>query len=187
MLAERSEWRDLAWETPEEVRKLHTTHNAVSPEGAHVVAWLSASAPADRYPDGLSPSWDERALILEGDEPWSDAPHHLYLALHPEAGRHLGWQPDDRFLFGWRGSDGKWRARTILQARGQLSHRPPAAATCAEIWQVVLSATGYTELSSAFPGLRRTLCRQFGGPPCSSGVLEAAGSNRLLAACHQYL
>ncbi|WP_409461736.1 NACHT domain-containing protein [Amycolatopsis sp. GA6-003] len=157
VLAERSQWCSLEWGTPEEERRLYTQNGSGPSEEHEGNAWHREWRCMDRYPDGLPQDWDGRTLVLDGDEQWSDAPILNWLALHPQAGRQLGWTPDERSMFGWKGPDGEWRARTVLQARGQLSFQPPAAAACAELWQVVVSPRGYTELSAMFRSLKRTL------------------------------
>lgn len=113
--------------------------------------------PANDYPALQSLEWTGEPLIVQGMEEYSDSPWHSWLALHPAVGRHLGWEHEPNETFGWRGRDGAWRARSIFRARGQLSHRPPSRAFCAEGWQVVLSGAGLAEMCEVLGPLRRVL------------------------------
>ncbi len=160
VLAEYGQWRSLEWSKPEEERRVFATHRD-APAGPLLLpekrAWETAFLGAHRYPGHLNLDWSHEELVVHGYEDWTDAPHIEWLALHPAVGTQLGWQHDPQKLFTWKGADGKWRARTVLLARGQLSHRPPAYVTCAEIWQVQLSEAGHAELLAAFPALTRSL------------------------------
>jgi hypothetical protein len=160
LLAERGEWCSLEWGKPEEIRRICAMHRA-SPRGDLLLparrAWEATTAGAHRYPRRLRLDWSHEELVVYGRELSTDARWLEWLALHPAAGFRLGWEPAPDDLFTWRGTDGDWRARTVRRARGQLSHQPSAAAACAEVWQVVLSDTGRTELLAAFPATTRTL------------------------------
>lgn len=160
VLAELAEWRSLEWGTPEEERRICATHSQaegkalLSPiELAWEVAWFGAH----RYPRRLHVDWSHEELVVHGHEDGTDTLHVHWLALHPAVGARLGWHQDPQNLFTWNGPDDRWRARTVLFARGRLSHRPPANLACAEVWQVLLSDAGYIELISKFPTLSRSL------------------------------
>lgn len=160
VLAEHGQWCSLEWNTPKEERRVYATHRDTT--GGRLVlpaerAWEITFAGAHRYPNHLQLEWNHEELVLHGHEDWTDAPRIEWLALHPEVGTQLGWQHDPQELFTWKHADGKWRARTVLLAKGQLSHRPPAHVSCAEIWQVQLSEEGHAELLTAFPALTRSL------------------------------
>jgi hypothetical protein len=153
VLAERSSWRWLAWGVPEEDRWIRTRHGErpVSPLIVPTVgsAWEATVDVASRYPALRDLSWEDRELVVQGRGLYSDAEHLEWLALHPAVAHELGWTPGQR-QFEWVGADGSWRTRTALRVRGQLSHRPPSDAFCAEVWQVVLSDEGSAELAAAF-------------------------------------
>lgn len=160
VLAERSEWRGLEWGRPEEVRSIHAIHHGASPAGLVLPprrAWEVTIGGAGRYPTRLNLDWGHEELVVHGRETHSDPRWFEWLALHPAVGLRLSWEPDPDELFGWRGADGSWRARTVRRARGQLSHQAPASAACAEVWQVLLSEAGRSELLTVFPATTRTL------------------------------
>lgn len=160
VLAERSSWRWLAWGVPEEDRWIRTRHRGrpASPLSAPGVrsAWETTVDVASRYPALRDVRWADRELVVRGRGLYSDAERLEWLALHPAVALELGWTPGER-QFEWVGADGSWRADTVLRVRGQLSHRPPSDAICAEVWQVVLSDQGSAELAAAFPGLERSV------------------------------
>ncbi|MEU3466095.1 ATP-binding protein [Streptomyces sp. NPDC006733] len=160
VLAERGQWCSLEWGRPEEERRVHTTHGNALGAAFYLPkrrAWEAFHAEFARYPAGRSLDWADKELVVHGYEDWTDAQHRDWLALHPAVGAELGWKHDPCELFTWRGEDGHWRARTVLLVRGNLSHQPPRHATCTVTWQVQLSETGYAELNTAFPKLKRTL------------------------------
>lgn len=160
VLAESTDWVRLEWEKPEERRTVQTGHKLASMSGVLLPLrkrWEKSGLPADSYPELWDLDWADEQLIVDGWEMHSDPPWHRWLALHPAVGYQLGWTPDPAQLFGWHGDDGTWRARSIRRARGQLSHRPPSQAYCAEGWQVILSESGLVELRQAFGPLRREL------------------------------
>nr|WP_009473028.1 hypothetical protein [Rhodococcus sp. JVH1]EJJ01628.1 hypothetical protein JVH1_0775 [Rhodococcus sp. JVH1] len=159
VLAELGQWCRLEWGKPEEERQIHATHH--ESRGGLLVpkppAWETCWTGAYRYPFHRDLEWSHEELVLHGYESWTDAEHMQWLALHPMVGQRLGWNHDPEDLFTWTGGDGAWRARTVLQVRGQLSHQPLMHSECAEIRQVQLSEAGYAELKSAFPSLARSL------------------------------
>ncbi|WP_213570944.1 ATP-binding protein [Rhodococcus sp. USK13] len=159
VLAECGEWRSLEWGRPEEERRIYASHRTASATELldESSAWEESLADALRYPHQPDLDWNHQELILRGHEHWTDAPHTTWLALHPAVGHSIGWTPSPEILFTWTGSDGDWRARTVLFVRGQLTHQPPMSAACTETWQVQLSEKGYSELKSNFPFLRREL------------------------------
>ena len=160
VLAEQSSWRWLAWGVPEEERSIRTSHGArpvssrIGPVGP---PWTVSVDVASRYPALRELSWRSRELVVQGRGLYSDAERLEWIALHPAVAYELGWTSGQQ-QFEWVGADGSWRARTYLRVRGQLSHRPPSDAICAEAWQVVLSDQGWAELAAAFPGLKRVVC-----------------------------
>ncbi|WP_127783653.1 ATP-binding protein [Rhodococcus sp. X156] len=160
VLAEQSSWRWLAWGVPEEDRWIGTRHGErpalplIAPAAGS--AWEITVDVASRYPELRGLSWADRELVVQAHRLYSDAERLQWLALHPAVAHELGWTNGQR-QFEWVGADGGWRARTVLRVRGQLSHRPPSDAVCAEVWQVVLSEQGWVELTAAFPGLERTV------------------------------
>jgi hypothetical protein len=159
VLAELSEWRSLEWGLPEERRKVRAHHS--QPLGSLVVpptrAWEVTYAGAMRYPNRMSIDWEAEELVLHGHEAHSDGKYLEWLALHPRAAMRLGWELAEDVPFGWNGRDGAWRAQTLRKVRGQLSHQPPLLTYCAEVWQVVLSDIGRSELIAMFPTVSRTL------------------------------
>lgn len=159
VLAEQSSWRWLAWGMPEEDRWICTHHGEgwASPLIVPVSsAWEATVDVASRYPALRDLSWPGGELVVQGRGLYSDVERLEWLALHPAVAHELGWTPGRR-QFEWAGVDGLWRARTALRVRGQLSHKPPSDATCAEVWQVILSDQGWAELAAAFPGLNRVV------------------------------
>lgn len=160
ILAESTEWVDLAWGTPKEERQVtavagpRLTPNLLLPMRRE---WDFSLYPATDYPDLMDLEWSNRELVVRGNERASDSPMLGWLALHPAVGAVLGWVVDDQELFRWSGRDGNWRARSVYRVRGQLSHHPPRAAFCAEGWQVLLSEQGVDELQQAFGAVRRWL------------------------------
>ena len=160
ILAEQSSWRWLAWGIPEEERWIRTRHrerpprSLIAPDSGST--WEVTADAASRYPALRDLSWADRELVVQGRARYSDAERLEWLALHPAVAHELGWTLGQR-QFEWVGADGGWRARTVFRVRGQLSHRPPSDAVCAEGWQVVLSEQGWVELTAAFPGLERTV------------------------------
>lgn len=95
-------------------------------------------------------------MVVYGNPYHSDPERAEWFALHPAAAAALGWTESD-IQFEWIGDDGNWRARSVFRVRGQLSHEPPSKVTCAEVWQVVLSDQGWSELSAEFVNLERTV------------------------------
>ncbi|MFD9657107.1 hypothetical protein [Streptomyces mirabilis] len=160
VLAEHGRWCSLEWGKPEEERRITTTHGIKFDGSLYLPKrhpWEVFHSEFDSYPGGQGLDWLDRELVVHGHEDWTDAQYHDWLALHPAAAAALGWCYDPSELFTWRGSDGQWRARTVLLIRGQLSHQPPRHAHCTQTWQVQLSEKGHSELSDLFPGLKRTL------------------------------
>lgn len=157
VLAELARWKTLDWGTPKEKRLVCPTFEPRRLSLPAPRSWASMRSTAEWYPNGHLDGWTGHELILRCEERWTDSPYTEWLALHPGLGVRLGWRHDSRDLFTWRGSDGTWRARTVLSALGQLSDRPPSAESSAEVWQVQLSEQGRAELLSRFPRLTRSL------------------------------
>lgn len=160
VIAEATAWVRLEWEKPEERRTIKTSHGPSSAGGILLprrARWESSYAPANDYLRGHGLLWSHQELIVEGWEIGTDPPWSRWLALHPAVARSLDWRPDPDQLFAWVGDDDVWRARSIVRARGQLSHQAYAHTYCAEGWQVVLSRSGLAEVREAFGPLRRVL------------------------------
>ena len=119
--------------------------------------WESTFAVAEAYPAGLGLDWPDRELVVWGRELSTDVPWHEWLALHPAVAAQLGWLPVSDPPFCWIGPDNRRRARSVRRARGQISHQPPGRAYCGEVWQVVVSRQGLTELQECFGPLIRTV------------------------------
>ncbi|MGV9823724.1 hypothetical protein [Nocardia xishanensis] len=172
VLAETAEWQDLQAGIPCEQRDLVVIPSgAETPLGPSALldsAWDTWVDEAGDYPHSGSPA---RGLlfVVRGHQPYSDAVHRQWLALHPRLGQLLGWVHDADELFTWKGSDGLWRARTRLFKHGQLGHETFGGAACAQIWQVQLSERGHRELSAEFPDLTTYLhiARSFVAMPSS--------------------
>ncbi len=159
VLSENSEWRWLTWETPTEIRRVRTrygrpTSTLLTTEPASTTE--ETVNPATSYPALSDLTWSNEELVARGSSYHSDTERLRWLALHPAVAHALGWTKSDT-AFEWIGGDGDWRARSVFRIRGQLSHRPPAKATCAEVWQVILSDQGWSELTTRFPNLERTV------------------------------
>ncbi|WP_020385222.1 ATP-binding protein [Kribbella catacumbae] len=159
VLSENSEWRWLTWETPKEIRRVRTrygrpTTTLLTTEPASTTEMTAYDATG--YPALRDLTWSHEELVVRGSSYDSDTERLHWLALHPAAAHALGWIKSDT-TFEWIGGDGDWRARSVFRIRGQLSHRPPAKATCAEVWQVILSDQGWSELTTRFPNLERTV------------------------------
>ncbi|MDJ0004807.1 ATP-binding protein [Rhodococcus fascians] len=161
VLCEDSEWRWLTWETPEETRRVRTRHGKVRTSTLFTANPVTPTIEttifsATGYPALPDLSWSYEELVVRGRPSHSDPERFDWLALHPAVADVLGWSVSDT-AFEWIGNDGLWRARSIFHVRGQLSHRPPSDATCAEVWQVVLSDQGWSELAAKFSDLERTV------------------------------
>lgn len=158
LLAEYSEWRSLEWGTPAEVRTVVTTHGSPpTPLEMHHVPEPWEAVRSSRHYPRLTYDWSDRQLVVRGLESLTDAPYLYWWALHPAVARSLGWQPDPSALFGWIGADGRIRAKAEYSARGLMSHHPPASGWTADVWRVILSRHGLSEVRDAFPHLRRRL------------------------------
>lgn len=158
VLAEVSEWHSLEWGHPVEERRVFSTHGIDAHRlltNVPGVPWAYAYS-SRRYPV-VATEWAHKELVVEGQEQFTDAPFLDWWAFHPAAARALRWKQDPKMLFGWIGEDGKWRARTEYRVRGLLSHSAPARTYCANVWRVVLSPEGRSEVGRMFPGLSRSL------------------------------
>ncbi|MCP9624292.1 hypothetical protein FOH10_18910 [Nocardia otitidiscaviarum] len=159
ILAEYGRWRILDWSLPEENRFLHAHHG--SSDGPLLLPtlhpWEESYDGAQRYPLLHDLEWTDEEFVVHGYETFSDAVHMTWLALHPAVGARLGWRHDDQKLFTWNGTDGQWRARSVLLVQGELTHQPRSDAICTETWQVQLSNAGYTDIVAEWPSLRREL------------------------------
>ncbi|MEV6059881.1 ATP-binding protein [Nocardia asteroides] len=159
VLAESSEWKVLDWSKPTETRAVHARLGAqdsslLLPE---IADWNARYSHASGYPEVISSNWDNEELAVKRYESWSDGAYMWWIALQPAVAYSLGWRPDCHELFTWNGADGSWRARTVVMARGQLSHRTSQGGVCGQVWQVQLSQAGRSEMTAAFSGLRRQL------------------------------
>ncbi len=156
ILAELGQWMSLAWGTPTERRTIQAHHLHTSSLAPALPNWESTYECAMWYPR-LDLSWSNRELVVHGQDLASDGRWQEWIAMHPIAAEHLGWQPGSERDFEWVGSDGQWRARTVLRVRGQLGQRPPMQTYVAHVWQVEVSGVAEAELIAAFPDLGRTL------------------------------
>ncbi len=160
VLAEASDWCSLEWGRPEETRVVECLPGRATQNGLVLPArraWETTIAGTRSYPSCPDIRWRARELVVRGREQWSDPPWQEWLAIHPRAATELGWRLGGDRPFIWVGTDGRWRAQSIRRARGQLSHRPPAHAYCGEIWQVVVSDDGLSELRAVFGSIDRTI------------------------------
>ena len=158
VLAEASEWHSLDWGHPVEERRIYANHGrgshrllAADPGAAWDHAYSSRGYPV------IAAEWAQEELVVEGQERFTNAPFFEWWAFHPAAAAALNWKKDPGVLFGWTGDDGKWRARTEYRVRGLLSHSAPARTYCANVWRVVLSPVGRSEVGRMFPRLSRSL------------------------------
>ncbi|MFC9470974.1 hypothetical protein ACFTS5_02195 [Nocardia sp. NPDC056952] len=159
ILAERGSWRILDLGLPEEDRSLYTLHDSSSWPLLRPRArpWELNFDGAQRYPESPDLEWSWEELVVHGHEHSSDAVEMTWLALHPAVGERLGWRHDTRKLFTWTGHDGRWRARSLLFAQGDLTHTSHRDVASTHTWQVQLSDAGYSELVGVWPVLRREL------------------------------
>jgi hypothetical protein len=160
VVAELAELSNLDWGRPSEYRVVAVAHKDDAPmlepvQHSRPMCW-DRGLTANSYPRAVTRPWDGE-LVVNGLEHFTDAEWYEWIAFHPAAAAQLGWSPEEGRLFGWIGPDGEWRARTELRVRGLLSHDPPLRTCAAQIWRVVLSSRGRTELVNARPDLTRSL------------------------------
>ncbi|MCZ2812019.1 hypothetical protein O2W15_11295 [Modestobacter sp. VKM Ac-2979] len=159
VLAEVSDWGSLEWGLPREERRLDPVQfRGLNSAGLPVRApAIEQGGTAYWYPNRAHFAWRRSELLVRGFEMLTNAPFLRWIAFHPSAAEALDWEPLEGQRFGWRGSDGGWRARTDYSVRGLLSHNPPAHSYVAEVWRVVLSQRGREEVEDRFGSLVRRL------------------------------
>ncbi len=150
IVAEMTHWIWLDWNTPSEYRLSAVGYADLAPAGF-------LESPSDFFPCSMLWRADsyphivvkEPSLAILGTGGYSEHGHYNWLALNPEVGFSLGWQPSSTGLFRWEDQHGAMMAESIYWKDGPIARLPPKFDDlCSEGWLVIASDAGMQQLTA---------------------------------------